>query len=80
MTITTHITIIITITSKLKLPNAVGDDQRSENISVMWQEHYSHIFNMVSESNCKGLHADLCKEDSLFDNEIEEYYQGLGLY
>ena len=24
--------------------------------------------NMVSDSNCKSLHADLCKEDSLFDN------------
>ena len=56
--------------SKLKLPNAVGDAQRSDNISVMWQEHYSHNFNMVSESNCKSLHADLCKEDSLFDNDM----------
>ena len=54
--------------SKLKLPNAVGNAQGSDNISVMWQEHYSHIFNMVSDSNCKSLHADLCKEDSLFDN------------
>ena len=25
---------------------------------------------MVSESNCKSLHADLCKEDSLFDNDM----------
>ena len=56
--------------SKLKLPNAVGDAQGSDNISVIWQEHYSHIFNMVSESNCKSLHADLCKEDSLFDNDM----------
>ena len=56
--------------SKIKLPNAVGDAQGSDNISVMWQEHYSHIFNMVSESNCKSLRADLCKEDSLFDNDI----------
>ena len=52
------------------MPNAVGDAQGSDNISVMWQEHYSHIFNMVSESNCKSLHADLCKEDSLFDNDM----------
>ena len=56
--------------SKLKLPNAVGDAQGSDNISVMWQEHYRHIFNMVSESNCKRLHADLCKEDYLFDNDM----------
>ena len=56
--------------SKLKLPNAVGDAQGSDNISVMCQEHYSHIFNMVSEINCKSLHADLCKEDSLFDNDM----------
>ena len=25
---------------------------------------------MVSESNCKSLHAGLCKEDSLFDNDM----------
>ena len=24
----------------------------------------------MSESNCKSLHADLCKEDSLFDNDM----------
>ena len=24
----------------------------------------------LSESNCKSLHADLCKEDSLFDNDM----------
>ena len=70
--------------SKLKLPNAVGNAQGSDNISVMWQEHYSHVFNMVSDSNCKSLHADLCKEDSLFDNgmivtsnEIEDIVKDL---
>ena len=31
--------------SKLKLPNVVDDAQGSDNISVMWQEHYSHICN-----------------------------------
>ena len=40
------------------------------NIGVIWQEHNSHMFNMVSESNCKSLHADLCEEDSLFDNDM----------
>ena len=66
------------------MPNAVGNAQGSDNISVMWQEHYSHIFNMVSDSNCKSLHADLCKEDSLFDNgmivtsnEIEDIVKDL---
>ena len=33
--------------SKIKLPNVVGNAQGSDNISGMWQEHYSHIFNMV---------------------------------
>ena len=52
------------------MPSAVGDAQGIDNISVMWQEHYSHIFNTVGESNCKSLHADLRKEDSLFDNDM----------
>ena len=41
-----------------------------DNISGMWQEHYSHIFNMVNESNCKDLHADLCSNHSLFDQNM----------
>ena len=32
--------------SRMKLPNVVGNAQGSDNISVMWQEHYSHIFNL----------------------------------
>ena len=67
--------------SKIKLSNVVGNAQGSDNISGMWQEHYSHIFNMVNESNCKDLHADLCSNHSLFDqnmvvtsNEMEDIY------
>ena len=25
---------------------------------------------MMSESNCKDLHTDLCKDDSVFDNDL----------
>ena len=56
--------------SKIKLPNVVGNAQGSDNISGMWQEHYSHIFNMVHESNCKDLHSDLCSNHSLFDQDM----------
>ena len=52
---------------KIKLRNVVGNAQGSDNLSGMWQEHYSHIFNMVNESNCKDLHADLFSNHSLFD-------------
>ena len=71
--------------SKIKLPNVVANAQGSDNISGMWQEHYSHIFNnMVNESNCKDLHADLCSNHSLFDqnmvvtsNEMEDIIKDL---
>ena len=73
-----------TSNSKIKLPNVVGNAQGSDNISGMWQEHYSHIFNMVNESNCKDLHADLCSNHSLFDqnmvvasNEMEDIIKDL---
>ena len=56
--------------SNIKLPNVVGKAQGSDNISGMWQEHYSHIFNMVNESNCKDLHADLCSNHSLIDQNM----------
>ena len=64
----------------------------SNSISVMWQEHYSHIFNMVNGSNCKELHADLCRHNSVLGpnmivtfSKIEEiisdlsYNKSLGL-
>ena len=56
--------------SKINLPNVVGNAQGIDNISGMWQEHYSHIFNMVHESNCKDLHSDMCCNHSLFDQDM----------
>ena len=33
--------------SNVKLPNVLGNVHGSQNISDMWQEHYSQIFNEV---------------------------------
>ena len=72
------------LNSKIKLPNVVGNALCNDNISVVWQEHYSHIFNMVNGNNCKELHADLCRHHSVLDpnmivtsSEIEEIINGL---
>ncbi len=56
--------------SKIKLPNVVCNAQGSDNISGMWQEHYIHIFNVVNESNCNDLHADMCSNHYLFDQNM----------
>ena len=52
--------------------------------SVMWQEQYSQIFNVVRWSCRKEFHADLCKDHSVFDqgmrvnvNEISEIIEYL---
>ena len=38
-----------------------------QNISGMWQEHYSQIINVDKGSCSKELHADLYKEHSALD-------------
>ena len=39
------------LTSKIKLPNVVGNAEGNDNISVVWQEHYSYIFNAEGNDN-----------------------------
>lgn len=59
--------------SKIKLPNNVGNAYGAANICEMWQEHYMTIFNSVNGSSCNELHADLCKEHYVFDNNMIVY-------
>ena len=49
--------------SNITLPNIVGNVRGSQNISGMWQEHYSQIFSVVKGSYNKECHAEICKEN-----------------
>ena len=45
------------INNNIKFPNVVDNVHRSQNISGVWQEHYSQIFNVVKGSCTKEYHA-----------------------
>ena len=53
--------------SKVKLPNIVGNANGNVNITAMWYEHCSSIFDMVPGSSCNDLLGDLCGEHCEFD-------------
>ena len=70
--------------SNVKLPSVVGNVYDIQNITDLWQEHYSQIFNAVRWSCNKEFHADLCMDHSILDHgtrvnviEIREFIEYL---